>query len=287
MLVTEDKMTEGDGILISHLEAGLGLQLAAAFKRLGRRVAGSETTLSPTSYGSLFLMPQMALSLNRTPDPTEIESLKALAQKSLAANPRAHLIWVLPLCAGEDLISDTARVSPSTTVLLAPAVFGFGDGALMETALTLAQENPGTLTQPLPPRFQENFREGLLFSGDLAALLVSVPGQRRLFGKKLRVPATTESVQEWKDSFQKHFTPRISWFQKSKALLSRRNAWRSLAEKMNSCPAPESFFKGFLENALDYFPTSLTPLDRVMKNSAEQYARNPELNLHFPPARAL
>ena len=280
MLVTEDRMNEGDGILLSHPDLGLGHHIAGALGRLGRRTSGPQIHSSQNSFGAMFITP-MELAWNSPMPEVEIARLSTWIHSCLEKNPLLHVIWVLPQSTPAEQIATLEKLTERSTFFFAPPVYGFRDAGLMQQALNALKHAPGDLSKSPP---NSDTTTPLLFAGDLAALLVSAPGQKQLFGKKLRMPATTNTLVDWQRSFTKHFQPAISWMEKIASRLSGNNPWENVLGRMGFSVSPT--VEG-LESALDFFPSSLSPLDRTLKQAADQHHRHPELESHFPPGRAL
>lgn len=323
MLVEEKQLTESDGILFASPAEGIGYQSAAAFGRLGKKLLGlvktpqEQTRLnalkmltimcdwehleSPEDkikhpFSTVVISPNAELANNSALTTEQVTSMNTLVGVLSRMNPHAHFIFVLPNTTPATLVNDLIRdVREQATVLLSPAIFGFRDGALMDQALELAKKNPALLHKPLT----QNFSCALIFAADIAGFIVSLAQNKTqrnthnktLYNKIIRVPAAVTNAGDFHQAFCEAFAKAASLPQKLGAIFGRNPLEASFQRMSLSAKVPtrtqDEYPPDSEVHALDVFPTQLTPLSKLMKQSAAQLARHPELELHFPPGRAL
>jgi len=298
MLVAEKQMTEGNGILLSNPVDALGYQCAGAFQRLGRRMIGllknntelgrlkhipmqtmiydweldlGEWKFSKDDFSAFLATPFPNLSLNTSLTDEACEKLSRLIALVQSTNAKTHIILVLPESSSLEQIKKLQ--GPSTTIFLSPAVYSFRDQGLMDSSLKALAEKPESLLKT--PTHREEF--SLVFAGDLAGFLISAPGNDKLYGEIIEVPAQKISLGEWQKHFSEAFRAEVDVLNKIKSTFS--SSWRF--PKLQTARTTISS-----TSALNIFPTPVTPVDRALKQSARHHLKNPELELIFPPGRA-
>lgn len=310
-------MTEGDGYLIASATRGLGYQLAGAFRRLGRRTATLITPQESTSeldqlpmktqsvdwqnpqapltftmaseFSAVFFTPHPELSLNRPVSDLQVDAMIRLLTSLRERQPRIHALFVLPLATPAEKIARLRQSYSRCTIFLSPALFGFKDAGLMDTATQLLSEQSSELLRDVshlgtPPG-------GLAFVGDVAALLVSATENERCLGMVYQIPTLAVSLEQWRLSFVEHFAPSMPWLQRWTARLTGAvPTWARTASQMAIAPASNhTELHNFVpaQQITEHFPTAWTPLARALRTAADQFRRNPGMDLVFPPARSL
>lgn len=312
MLVSEERMTESDGLLLASPAQGLGYQLMGAFRRLGKRtvalVAGelerealkqiptqeilfdwkqadpkAALPAKPGSFSALFVTPHPALGLGLPLDAPAWWSQLKLLELVRDANPQAHLLVTLAAAESPERVDEILSRFSRATVFIAPPLYGFRDGGLMDEALALLARDPAALLREIPPM---PATAALAYAGDVAALLMSAVGQERLFGKALFVEPSVTSLESWRASFVRHFQVEAGALARLSARFSDRRPFVSLGS-LRQAAAVRALSGRPTDLARNFFPTASTPLERAMRNLAEYHRRDPALGLVFPPGRSL
>jgi hypothetical protein len=302
MLKPESQLHFSEAHLLPHRRMGLGLQVAAALARLGRKVAhlrvpaqveespvpsqelpyewgASEEEFpgKPGDVQALIYTPEHELSRNESLSESEVTKLETLVRKVLSKNPSCQTLLCLPYATSAETLARCRSISEAGQIFMLPAVYGFRDEGLLDFALA----NP----ESFAAREVSDTKLPLIFSRDAAAFLVSALGHERIAQERLvLVPPQVESLREWQRAFVEVFAPG--------ALSLKQRIRRFLGVKARELP-PLSPLRGSalseanLRNALEIFPTSISSAPRALKLVRDQLAKSPELGLHFPPARSL
>lgn len=300
------RMRDDNGLLIASPADGVGYQTAGALQRLGRRMTGllhddeefkrlrhvpmptvrfawsragetlAEWPGRTDALGSLLVTPEPELGACAPLSEERSERIESLVTTLIRQFPNLHVVYVLPESLTSPQVDRFRKLAQGSTVLLAPATFGFRDGALFDGALTALARNPALLRQP-PQGTSDSMP--LVFAGDVASFASDAAQRDDLRERVLAVPPTTRSLEEWTRAFRTAFAP------DAPSPLQRLRAWREhwapLRPLHRGTPLASAL------PALDFFPTVLTPLERALRESAAHHRRAPDVELVFPPGRSI
>jgi hypothetical protein len=315
MLVSENKMDENEGILLLPAHTGLGYQCAGAFQRLGKRIQGllpdpsfdkrvdgvplktfslhdktllEYFTQQKPDFRSLIWAPHPYLSFNQSPPPELIEELAHLIPLLEKHDPLFHAILVLPRKTEPALLEQLRKSSDRASILLTPSCFGFRDQGLFDDTLAAFKKNPALLNKKIPSTYLFQEWPSISFA-ELAAHLVVCPHNERVVGKTILLEGHTLTLQDWQNSFVETFNVQKAplldrW---ATQLSSEHFFLETTMERLVKKPLSLSPSSTQVYLASEVFPTAPLSLQKSLAQHARSYARHPQLELVYTPARAL
>ncbi len=320
MLVSENQMTEGHGVLLFDAQHGLSFQIAGALARLGRRVLSLEAPAAsvnsaPSKEIRYIPMQKIEVPKGKLPDWKDWEEkfksfvwessevlsknqdlgdaqwlqVLQLAQSFKQSGLDVHGTWILPNRSNVKKLAELKSILPGSTILLAPRAWGFEDQGLLDQSLELFNKRTGVLLKTLRSSDDLTSQEWVSFD-DLAAQIVATLNQDTYKERMIRIEGQYFSLEEWRTEFVSSFKPEVDWFEKMAAKVSSE----LLSLDHTTLPPLENQFEDaeispvlIIESSRNAFPTTSTPLARNLRTVANAFKRHPEMKQVFTPSRAL
>lgn len=284
-------MPQGESNLILGTSAGLSRQVAGALQRLGRpmidlspgadralvSVLDPETFLArPFPVASITAVANRSVAWNRCV-PGELGALVELVgrvAKTQGAQP-VPLIFCVPHHQAKESLNLIRSTAPGSVIFFVPATFGPRDFGLWDTLQScVAQRQWAQLFRRWEPK-----QTKLSYAGDLAATMATSTTRADLMGKNIWVPPGV-SLEELQNVFLATFaseTP-VPWKIASRFLGHKQFEFQDIPTT--------NLTTGFIPY-LDVFPSVLSSPQRLIKQLQGSMQKYPNLDLVFPPGRAL
>jgi hypothetical protein len=313
MLKTENEFKEKEGLAIWNPTQGVAYQIAGALNRLGSRMTAlvfdsesdkkyrslSLTTkvLDPQNPAQTAFEPHIPIEtflfcldpwLSTPASEQEVPAAKESLQKAVSVFeslknvfPSIKSLFVLPqaFMHQSQILEELHNVD---TLLWTPLCFGFRDGFLFDQILETFNKNAALLEHPLPAKLSHPY----IFAGDVAAMATTISMNNQFWGKHFYIPTEHKEIENFRKAFVETFADlsNTNWLERISAKLDNP-VYTQLLEQYFSKALSTSEIAARTHNALEYFPTNLTSLDRAFSTLKRSYTRFKETELIFPPAQ--
>jgi len=298
-MLEESKMRQNEILFVEEADRGVAYQTIAAMLRLGIKckVRGADalTRVQPLQVltsdddsvnavrgVSAYLKAPLASLQSQAPlSEAEISLIRDDLQEIPST---AHAVIVLPYTAKAANVKRLFDAHDHTTVVVCPRVVGFRDEGLFADTVAALRTQNGTKWEEIKAR--PPF--AAITISDLCGFLVSVFWNKDLYKKTLVCPSQEVSPLELLTQLESELEFQA---RSGERLLAKLRGFFSAAPKGSTTAAPtESEVLQTLPSAqriLDSLPTTTTNFRAWTKKVSEHLERDPESDLHFPPARSL
>jgi len=298
-MLEESKMRQNEILFVEEADRGVGYQTIAAMQRLGIKckvrgadaltrvqplqvLTSEDDSVSAVRGVSAYLKAPLASLQNQASlSDAEVSLLRDDLQEIPST---AHAVIVLPYSAKAANVQRLFEAHDHTTVVVCPRVVGFRDEGFFADTVAALRSQSGAKWEAIKTRAPF----AAITISDLCGFLVSVFWNKELYRKTLVCPSQVLSPRELLTQLESEleFRPRTD-----ERLLAKVRGLFSAAPKSSGTATPsENEVLQTLPAAqriLDSLPTATTTLRSWAKKVSEHLERDPESDLHFPPARSL
>jgi len=309
MLAAESNLNESEGTLILGADQSPGRHIAAALMRLERRTMLHQpadqsldrlkpfnaevlrsTAEIPTlaeifaakrDFMSLIVCPSLSLSTGQQLAPAQLAELLPFLETLESRMPQVRKIGLLTEFENPHAYQSLQKSAPSVTWLVCPLVVGFRDESIMDELFSPLRRQKALKFEWKPAHSNARF----VFANDVASAVVSLILKNQSPGATIRLESNSGDLSVLVDAFVRSM-PEVR-----RGKLRRYFAETNLVGEKIRVPSSETLFQHpefqhFLR-ASEIFPNPTTPTHRFFAHAKDLWQREPDLDLHFPPSRAL